>query len=63
MTGNVINSCLSKTGFFLAWYEAGRGAPKSEHRKMLFYQQPDMTDDNAVPCGKSASPPERPPSH
>lgn len=36
----------------------GGGAPTSDNIKLLFIQQLDMTDDNAVPCGKRASPPE-----
>lgn len=53
----MINLCLS----FEAKYEAEGGeAPRSENIKLLFYQQPDMTDDNVVPCEKSACPPENP---
>lgn len=54
MLGNVSNLRLS----FEAKYEAERGeAPRSENVKLLFYQQPDMTDDNVVPC-ESVWPPE-----
>lgn len=44
----------------MEWWRGreGWGEGWSENRKLLFNQQPDMTDDKAVPCGKRACPPE-----
>ena len=44
---------------YIFWKQYGGGAPRSENIKLLFNQQPDMTDDSEVPCEKSACPPEK----
>lgn len=59
--GNVINSGLSFQHSMKRGGGVGGGA-RSENIKLLFNQQPDMTDGNAVPRGKRARPPESPPS-